>query len=603
MSDIESYSKYLNNLVKEEKYENVIIDFKASQSKFSDDDIRGNQYLLQSLLKSYKKTSGFSNGIKFIERFVQIEEIVLNKYTLSDFGWFIHDALKNVNEINQDELVILENKVLKLFENIDPLNNYHSMLFLRLIQQFIRLEENKDNIALDRLFSVFKTINLRKDKDIQELFKADDYVIPGILKLIRKSGKVDSAFQFLELLRIEVNKETKEALKNAYGWTVYTKYKQENNSANEDAPEESFDSLLYSFEDEEIHVRTETDRNELNSLVLETLPILDTKSKYSPFSKLFRLVIKAEKDRNNTSWQFLFDLLNGMKPEELSTENEIVEFVKNGKPKQSELASDLENWCATYSGALLKLGRFEDCLKISNWALESFEKFHYSNDIWFARKIALCHKNLGDIDSAISDMELIESKKGDWFIQKELAELYVEKEEFEKAMNMSCKAALNFGDVEKKDGLFNLIGTLLKNGNEIELAYKHFLLVKEIRESEGWGIPPKLKENLTETKPVDEIENYEGYRPIYNELNKYWKTKASSNNKERGLRGRITKIQKGKGFGFIRSTEKEDFYFNEKKSHKTFHKLEKDMKVKFECIPNPNPEKNRIAIKIEIDKS
>ena len=55
---------------------------------------------------------------------------------------------------------------------------------------------------------------------------------------------------------------------------------------------------------------------------------------------------------------------------------------------------DKENWFAYKTKALLKLGEWQECFDTSKNALEVLDNFHYSNDIWFARRIALAKKNL-----------------------------------------------------------------------------------------------------------------------------------------------------------------------------------------------------------------
>ena len=59
----------------------------------------------------------------------------------------------------------------------------------------------------------------------------------------------------------------------------------------------------------------------------------------------------------------------------------------------------------------MKLGKFQECYDVSKLALETFEKFHYSNDIWFARRIALSKKNLGNSEDAIKELQQILRKK------------------------------------------------------------------------------------------------------------------------------------------------------------------------------------------------
>ena len=120
----------------------------------------------------------------------------------------------------------------------------------------------------------------------------------------------------------------------------------------------------------------------------------------------------------------------------------------------------------------MKLGKFQECYDVSKLALETFEKFHYSNDIWFARRIALSKKNLGNPEDAIKELQQILRKKKEWFIQKELAELYKEEGKNDKAFDLAIDAINNFGDLEFKIDLLYLLGELLK-AKGIDVVFRH----------------------------------------------------------------------------------------------------------------------------------
>src|SRR5690606_8633586 len=208
---------------------------------------------------------------------------------------------------------------------------------------------------------------------------------------------------------------------------------------------------------------------------------------YSVFSNLFTSVLRAEKKKPNENWKYIVDFCDLVTPEQLKTECRTIEVVRMGEKKLMELASDKENWFAYKSKALMKLGKFQECYDISKIALDAFEKFHYSNDVWFARRIALAKRNLGNSEDAIKELQQVLRRKKEWFIQKELAELYKEAGNNHSAFKLAIDAMNNFGDLEYKVDLLYLIGELLKAKKEDDLAFKHFSLSRLLRMNEEWS--------------------------------------------------------------------------------------------------------------------
>jgi hypothetical protein len=165
-------------------------------------------------------------------------------------------------------------------------------------------------------------------------------------------------------------------------------------------------------------------------------------------------------------------------------------------------------------------------------------------------------------------MEGIERRKAEWFIQKELAELYFEGQQYDKARSIAFKGALAYGDKEKKDGLFFLLGEIFKVSGERELSHKHFLLVYLIRNEQGWFVPHKLKTALEET--FSEGLNYESSSVLYKELLSIWKATSEGQRTLEKDSGKITKVNQQKQIGEItgKGGEKYFFHFNDFKDAK-----------------------------------
>jgi tetratricopeptide (TPR) repeat protein len=320
---------------------------------------------------------------------------------------------------------------------------------------------------------------------------------------------------------------------------------------------------------------------------------------YSVVSNLFTSVLKAEKKKPNANWKLVSDFCDLISPELLHTDCRTIEVERKGQKKPMELASDKENWYAYKSKALMKLGIFQECYEVSKQALDLFEVFHYSNDIWFARRIALSKKNLGNSADAIAELQQVLKRKKEWFIQKELAVLYQEAGEIEKAFNYAISAINNFGDLEYKVDLLFLLGELLKSKQEDDLAFKHFSLSQLIRIKEEWNIPSKLQSALSqfETTPilVDKLQE------LKNELRKYWNSfnpqqntqGQNTNQRQTGKIDRILHNDEKGADGFIKFDGNKSIYFRVNTTEKIIKKIAIGLEVEFKILPATEDKKEK----------
>jgi hypothetical protein len=216
----------------------------------------------------------------------------------------------------------------------------------------------------------------------------------------------------------------------------------------------------------------------------------------------------------------------------------------------------------------------EECLDISRNALHDLKKFHYSNELWFARRVALARKSFGNIEEAIIELDRILTRKKEWFIQRELAELHFQKKDTEKAFTFAMDAVNNHGDLEYKIGLLELIGDILHVMEEGAMACRHFALSKAIRESNGWKVPRELESKVGACS--DEISVPSDRNDLVKELEKFWKRFRKTNRSEKvlsdkKLKGKVSRMlhdnERGKD-GFLHSDDDRDFYFSIPADHR-----------------------------------
>ena len=321
--------------------------------------------------------------------------------------------------------------------------------------------------------------------------------------------------------------------------------------------------------------------------------------------KNFSYLLKKFKDKPSINWTIVNKFCDLVPVELLDTECKTIEVERKGKKKEMELASNKEDWFAIKTKALFETEHYDECFNLSKLALESFEKFHYSNDVWFARRIALSKKHLGNVTDALNELLQVLKRKKEWFIQSEISEIYKEKEDFESAFKYAIDGINNYGDIEFKVGLLYLIGELLLKKEKIDLAFKHFSLSKLLRQQEEWSIPSKLSTSLNQLNkepiPIEKLSE------LKSELNKYWnsfKNNSTDNSRNQSnvkLQGKIDRIlnQNEKGInGFIIGNNNKSYYFNINSEYNDLSVFTLGSSVEFQILPAQSSDKKEKAIKI-----
>jgi hypothetical protein len=427
--------------------------------------------------------------------------------------------------------------------------------------------EYKKSNQFQQALELFKN---EKSNYSNEEISSNRFLISAMIASLRKTNKSGFVNQFLNTYGIVIDERTDPIILSQYGWVIYD---------------------LFKAEVEKTHYSKSFVLNLLQNPI-RLLSINNSDFTSSIISNIFRLLLRKEKDKQNQDYQFLNEFCNLFDPEIMSIDISTIE--QNGK--FIEMASEKEMWYATKSKALFELEFYQECFEISAQALEEFHEFHYSNDLWFARRMALSKQSLGKIDEAIVDLEKIFRRKKEWFIQKELAELYLQVKNLDRAYQYAIEAISRngLGKIEYKIGLIFLLGNILKIQANLTMANKHFWAVKLIREQHGWKIPFELQEQLNEFEPLNI-----SYDVLLSELKKFWIPNKIKENEE--VQTGIVKIilhdnEQGKN-GFITSDEV-DYYFI-LPSHIGFCKdVSTGSSVKFVEIPQTNGKKRAKIIKV-----
>lgn len=321
--------------------------------------------------------------------------------------------------------------------------------------------------------------------------------------------------------------------------------------------------------------------------------------------KNFGFLLKKFKEKPSVNWTVINKFCDLVSIDSLCIECKTIEVERKGEKKPMELASDKENWYAFKTKALFEIQKYQECFELSKQALEVFEKFHYSNDVWFARRIALSKKYLGNSADALNELLQVLRRKKEWFIQSEVAEIYKENGDFEKSFKYAIQAINNFGDLEYKVGLLVLIAEILEHKHEKELAFKHYMLSKLLRQQEEWKVPQTLDFALQNYEcaqvPLEQLQS------LKRELNNYWnslkpeKTKSTGKENQQHT-GKIDKIlhndEKGAD-GFIKYDNNKSVYFRLNSSDELTRSMNVGIDVIFRVLPPIEDGKKEKAVNIK----
>lgn len=275
---------------------------------------------------------------------------------------------------------------------------------------------------------------------------------------------------------------------------------------------------------------------------------------YSPYTQTVFKILEYLNDKAIYPTDKILEWTNKLNYEIL--DNTPFSFTDN-EGKTRELAPKKEQYFMWRTKALLEKGLFDECIELSQKALDTFENFHYSNEIWFARRISLSYKGLGQPETALEQLKSLLKRKNEWFIHKEIAEIYFEQGNNEQALKFAIDSALSFGDADKKLNLYKLISEILISNNQNEEAKKHLEFMYQIRKAHEWRIDNDLQ-NLINKFQIDTTKTV-NLRDFERELKQLWEKLKFSNQTQ--LTGTIKSILPNGKAGFVETENKKSYYF------------------------------------------
>lgn len=188
-----------------------------------------------------------------------------------------------------------------------------------------------------------------------------------------------------------------------------------------------------------------------------------------------------------------------------------------------EDASNLEKYYAQKTKALIKLEAYTDCEELCEKALKDLTEFHYDNLLWLRMRIAICEEHLGNIENSEQLFhKIIASKAGSdkWFIFKEIAILYFEKQDFENAWKYSIDAAFFGNEPKYMIGLYLLQARILVKLERVEESKILAQLIGSILKENEW----KHKEEYSRILAYHHVDltNINSVNSLYRKAKKFW---------------------------------------------------------------------------------
>lgn len=315
--------------------------------------------------------------------------------------------------------------------------------------------------------------------------------------------------------------------------------------------------------------------------------------KYSPLSlTIFKVVDYLEKSKNTYPAEFINNWLERLNPEGLTLETWTG---KDHRGRPMEHASDKEKWFVKKAKALFELGRFQDYINISQQALEVIPVFHYRNDKWIKRLIALSYYALGEYEEGLVWLDQIMDHQAEWFLHQDKARFLSHIGDVKEVLKHAALAALAPQQLGFKWSLFFEIGKILLDQGEIDLAKKHLTLAYKIRLDNEWSIPEDLQ-SFIEEAGVDISEEIDT-RKLEQKLREYWESLTVADLEK--MTGTIKNLVGAGKSGFISGKDGEDYYFQVKNFKGDARQLKPGMDVGFYIKPTDQPGKRDMAVNIE----
>ena len=286
--------------------------------------------------------------------------------------------------------------------------------------------------------------------------------------------------------------------------------------------------------------------------------IIGQSSQDDELSPYVRTVFKVLEFLSNSRGSFpaekIQEWLGKLTPETLDSKAFMMKD-KFGKPR--ELASKREQFYVLLARTQYEGGKYNDCQATISEANQVFPTLHNDNETWLKRFDALSYAKKGNFAQAeVLFLEIIKAKP-EWYIYKELAEIYLQQGKKIQAMRSAAEAALDTREPERKLSLYKFIAEMLGERGNTDAVKKHIEFIYYTRRDRKWKIDAELQAaisifNINEHAVVDSKFLMRPLRNLWEQL------------KYDGLDrhdGAIKSFLPTGTAGFVESSDRKTYYF------------------------------------------
>jgi|GEM_PF-1895109 len=260
--------------------------------------------------------------------------------------------------------------------------------------------------------------------------------------------------------------------------------------------------------------------------------------------------------------------------------------------KQVTMASHFEKYYAIRVKALYENQLFEQCIALANEVSGTLTRFHHHNDLWITRLKALAQFRLGLYNECIAGLTAVLSKKPEWFIRKEIAEVYMATGNYTEAANQALIAMQAPGDPLMKLNLYLLLARTYAHEKRSREASLLAAYVNLLRRSKSWP-------DDVEATQIIEHNAQAGYTlPDMETASQQLKEliKAQANNIPR-IEGKIDFLLPHGKAGFITGKDGKNYYFSLRDVTSGRNAAAPGIRVTFITVLSYDPVKQKPSVK------
>ena len=273
---------------------------------------------------------------------------------------------------------------------------------------------------------------------------------------------------------------------------------------------------------------------------------------YSPYIRTVFKVVDFYKAKNTTGGaEKVYEYLNKLTPDTLPTDPRVF----NIKGKDKNVCSFKESWYSNYTKICLTLERFEECIAYCEEAIRVFN-FDITEDsrVFFEYKKAKALIALDKVDEAKTIVEKLVAIKPTFYLKRMLGDIALTYNDINKAYFHYYDALLSRdGQLKGQVETLKQIVNLKYSDNDLVTSKLHCLLIKQLREKEGWKEDKQIAELLNILADTEVDENR-----IDKQCKKIWQ--EGQHNLLPSYTGVIYKLIGNNNQGFIK-TDDEDIFF------------------------------------------